>query len=90
MEKLMRVLKARRLYQQPSAKGFHTLAKFNLQVNDDVLICDCSLVQAPDKRVLLYGPGAGNSLSVSPMARHHIVEMAMSALGLNPNAAAAV
>lgn len=86
----MRVTKARRIYQTPSAKGFHTLAKFNLQVNDDVLICDCALVQAPDKRVLLYGPGQGNTLSVSPMARHQIVEMALDALGMNTRAAAAV
>lgn len=86
----MRVLKARRVYQTPSAKGFCTLAKFNLQVNDDILICDCALVQAPDKRVLLYGPGAGNSLSISPMARHEIVEMALDALGMNPHVAAAI
>jgi hypothetical protein len=86
----MRVLKARRVYQTPSARGFCTLAKFNLQINDDVLVCDCALVQAPDKRVLLYGPGQGNTLSVSPMLRHQIVEMAMTALGMNPHAAAAI
>jgi len=86
----MRIKAARRIYQDPSARGFCTLAKFNLQINDDLMICDCTLVQAPDKRVLLYGPGSGSSLSVSPMARHQIVEMAMSALGMNNSDAAAV
>ena len=86
----MRVLTARRVYQTPSARGFCTLAKFNLQISDDIMVCDCALVQAPDKRVLLYGPGTGNTLSVSPMLRHEIVEMAMTALGMNANAAAAV
>jgi hypothetical protein len=87
----MRIRSARRVHQTPSAKGFCTLGKFNIQVTDDVMVCDCTIVKAPDGRVLLYGPGTGSStLSVSPMARHHIVEMAMTALGMNANAAAAV
>lgn len=86
----MRIRSARRVYQSPSAKGFHTLAKFNLQITDEIMVCDCTLVQAPDKRVLLYGPGTGNTLSVSPMCRHEIVEKALSALGMNANAAAAI
>lgn len=86
----MRILKARRIQHSPSARGFCTLAKFNLQITDDILLCDCTLVRAPDGRVLLYGPGAGaSSLSVSPTARHAIVEMALVALGMNPYDAAA-
>lgn len=87
----MRVKSARRIQQNPSARGFCTLGKFNLQVTDDVMVCDCTIMQAPDGRVLLYGPGTGSStLSVSPMARHQIVEMALAALGMNVSAAAAV
>ena len=86
----MRVVKARRIHHSPSAKGFCTLAKFNLQITDEILLCDCTLVKAPDDRVLLYGPGTGaSSLSVSPAARHAIVEMALAALGMNPRDAAA-
>ena len=86
----MRILKARRLYRDRSAKGFCPIAKFNLQATEDILVCDCTLVRAPDGRVLLYGPGTGsNTLSVSPMARHTIVEMALEALGMNTSDAAA-
>lgn len=87
----MRIRKARRVQQTPSARGFCTLGKFNLQITDDVMVCDCTVVKAPDGRVFLYGPGTGTStLSVSPVARHSIVEMALAALGMNANDAAAV
>ncbi|RWB89248.1 MAG: hypothetical protein EOQ52_12800 [Mesorhizobium sp.] len=79
----MKIRSARRVHQAPSPRGFSTLGKFNLQVTDDVTICDCSLVRAPDGHVLLYGPGRdANTLSVSPGHRRSIVEMALSALGI--------
>ena len=79
----MKIRSARAVRQAPSPRGFRTLAKFNLQVTDEVTVYDCSLVEAPDGRVLLYGPGReGNTLSVSPTARQEIVEMARAALGM--------
>lgn len=78
----MKIRSARPVRQAPSPRGFRTLAKFNLQVTDEVTIYDCSLVEAPDQRVLLYGPGRdGNTLSVSPTARREIIEMALAAIG---------
>lgn len=71
--------------QAPSSKGFTTLGKFNLQVTDDVIIFDCSLVRAPDGNILLYGPsqiGGAATLSVSRDARLAIIDMALSALGI--------
>ena len=78
----MKIRSARPVRQAPSPRGFRTLAKFNLQVTDEVTVYDCSLVEAPDQRVLLYGPGRdGNTLSVSPTARREIIEMALAAIG---------
>ncbi|RUV97360.1 hypothetical protein EOA75_03925 [Mesorhizobium sp. M1A.F.Ca.IN.022.07.1.1] len=71
--------------QAPSPKGFVTLGKFHLQVTDDVTIFDCSLVKAPDGNILLYGPsqiGGAATLSVSRDARLAIIDMALSALGM--------
>lgn len=79
----MRIRSARAVRQAPSPRGFNTLAKFNLEVTHDVTVYDCSLVRAPDGRVLLYGPGRdGNTLSVSPSTRREIIEMALAAIGM--------
>ncbi|WP_153020064.1 hypothetical protein [Paramesorhizobium deserti] len=86
----MRIRSARPVRQAPSPRGFRTLAKFNFQVTDEVTIYDCSLVEAPDGRILLYGPGReGNTLSVSPTARREIIEMALAAVGSDSFDAAA-
>lgn len=85
----MRIRSARPVQQAPSPRGFRTRAKFNIQVTDDLMICDCTLVEAPDGRVILYGPGReGNSLSVSPETRREIVEMALAAVEMKHAAAA--
>lgn len=86
----MRIRSARPVQQEPSPRGFRTLAKFNIQITDDVMICDCTLVQARDGRIILYGPGReGNTLSCSPQTRREIVEMALAALENKQHAAAA-
>lgn len=86
----MKIRSARPVRQAPSPRGFITLGKFNLQVTDDVTICDCTLVRAPDGNVILYGPGRdGNSLSAAPDARRTIIEMALVALGVDTHAASA-
>lgn len=77
----MKIRSARPVRQAPSPRGFRTLAKFNIQVTDDIMICDCTLVEAPDQRIILYGPGReGNTLSCSPETRREIVEMALAAV----------
>lgn len=77
----MRIRSARPVHQEPSARGFRPIAKFNIQVTDDIMICDCTLVEAPDQRIILYGPGReGNTLSCSPETRREIVEMALAAV----------
>lgn len=86
----MRIRSARPVLQAPSPRGFRTLAKFNIQVTEEVMICDCSLVEAPDGRIILYGPGReGNTLSCSPETRREIVQMALAAVESKQNAAAA-
>lgn len=79
----MRIRSARPVQQALSPRGFRTLAKFNFEVTSDVTVYDCSLVEAPDGRVLLYGPGReGNTLSVAPETRREIIEMALAAVGI--------
>jgi hypothetical protein len=86
----MKIRSIRPAPQAPSPKGFCTLARFNIQITDDVMVCDCTLVRAPDGRTILYGPGRdGNSLSCSPATRRLIVEMALAALGMKNDSAAA-
>lgn len=77
----MRIRSARLVQQAPSPRGFRTLAKFNIQVTEDLMVCDCTLVEAPDGRIILYGPGReGNTLSCAPETRREIVEMALAAV----------
>jgi hypothetical protein len=79
----LKIRSVRLVHQDPSPRGFRTLAKINIQVTDEVMICDCSLVEAPDGRTLLYGPGRdGNTLSCSPETRREIIEMARDAMEL--------
>lgn len=86
----MKIRSARQVRLAPSPRGFCTLAKFNIQITDDVMICDCTLVQAPDGRIILYGPGReGNTLSCSPETRREIVEMALAAVELKNERTAA-
>ncbi|MBZ9999646.1 MULTISPECIES: hypothetical protein [unclassified Mesorhizobium] len=82
----MNIRSMRPIHQDRSPKGFMPLGKFNLAVTDDITIQDCSIVKAPDGRVFLYGPGReGNALSCSPGARKAIIELALAALGMEPN-----
>lgn len=82
----MKIRSARAVRQAPSPRGFVTLAKFNFEVTPDVTVYDCCLVKAPDGNILLYGPGRdANTLSVSRAARQQIIEMALRAVGMDPN-----
>ena len=86
----MRIRSARPVLQAPSPRGFRTLAKFNIQVTEEVMVCDCTLVEAPDGRIILYGPGReGNTLSCSPETRREIVQMALAAVESKQHAATA-
>lgn len=88
----MRIRSVRVVRQEPSPRGFNTLAKFNLEATPEITIYDCSIVRAPDGNTLVYGP-AGKStttvLSLSPAARRAVIEMALVAVGMNVNDAAA-
>lgn len=87
----MRIRSPRMVRQEPSPKGFRTIAKFNLEVTTNVTVCDCCLVQAPDGRVMLYGPGReSGALSVAPETRREIIEMALAAMGMETNGKQAV
>lgn len=82
----MKLKSPRPVRQDKSPGGFSTIARFNLEVTDDVTVYDCSLVRAPDGNVLVYGPaGRSNSniLSLSPRARRAVIEMALDAVGIN-------
>jgi hypothetical protein len=91
---IMRIQNARRSRLEPSPRGFRTLGRFALEVSEDVLIYDCVLLQAPDGRLLVYGPAAkGNApvVALSRAVRDEIIEMARVAFGIvkNENQAAA-
>jgi hypothetical protein len=82
----MRIKNARRSRLEPSPRGFRTLGRFALEVSEDILIFDRLLIQAPDGRLLVYGPVAkGNApiVALSGTIRTQIIQMAATALGLD-------
>lgn len=88
----MQIRSVRRLHQEPSPQGFRTLAKFHLEATPDVTVYDCSIVRAPDGRVMVYGPVGKSTttvLSLSPSARRAVIEMALAAVGIEQHDAAA-
>lgn len=84
----MHLRRVRPIRQEPSPQGFRTLAKFHLEATPDITIYDCSIVRAPDGRVMVYGPVGKSTttvLSLSPAARRAVIEMALDAVGTNVN-----
>jgi hypothetical protein len=84
----MRVKDARRARMERSSRGFQTLGRFTLQATEGVLVFDCRLVEAPDGRLLVYGPSNKQDapvLSMSAEVRDDLITMALGALGINEN-----
>jgi hypothetical protein len=82
----MRVKDARRSRIEASPRGFRTLGRFTLEATEGILIFDCRLIQAPDGRLLAYGPSSKTDaqiLSMSAPVREHIITLASDALGFN-------
>lgn len=76
----MKIRNARPARQETSPGGFRTLARFALEPTEGVLIYDCTLVQAPDGKVLVYGPSSKTSqqvLSLAPDVRRQIIDMTL-------------
>lgn len=88
----MRIRNARPVQQEPSPRGFHTLARFALEPIAGVLIYDCTIVRAPDGRILIYGPPAKNGapiLSLAPDVRQDVIVMTLREVGIDEYASAA-
>lgn len=88
----MRVRDARRSRLDPSRSGFRVVGRFTLEATEGVLIFDCRLVQAPDSRLLVYGPSSkadAQILSLSEIVRNNVVTKAAQALGFTHVANAA-
>lgn len=69
-----------------SPNGFRTLLRFALEPTDGVLIFDCTLVRAPDGRLLVYGPSSTSAreiLSLAPAVRRQIIEMTLIEAGID-------
>jgi hypothetical protein len=84
----MRIKDARRARMEPSSRGFRTLGRFTLQPTEGILIFDCRLIQAPDGRMLVYGPSSkadAQVVSMSAEIRNEVVTMAQEALGIEAN-----
>ncbi|MCO5156673.1 MAG: hypothetical protein M9945_07935 [Aquamicrobium sp.] len=82
----MRIKDARAVRQEPNPRGFRMVARFGLEVVDGVVIFDCSIVQAPDGRMLVYGPLAKNGapiLALAPDIRRDIVSMTLQQVGID-------
>lgn len=82
----MRIKDARRLRMESSPRGFHTLGRFNLEAAEGLLIFDCTLVRAPDGRLLVYDPPSkkdGELLSMAPAVRRQVISMTIDALGID-------
>lgn len=74
----MRVVNPKRTPHATSPNGFRTLARFQLEPVEGVIIYDCTIVRAPDGRLLVYGPvsrGGSQVLSLAPETRRSIIEM---------------
>ncbi|WP_152536148.1 hypothetical protein [Mesorhizobium loti] len=79
----MRIRNARRLKMEPTPRGFTTLARFEFEPVDGVVIYDCILIQAPDGKYLVYGPPAKNDapiLSLAPELRRELISMTLSGI----------
>ncbi|WP_158665074.1 hypothetical protein [Ensifer adhaerens] len=82
----MKIKHAKPVRQEPSPGGFRTLARFAIEPAPGVLIFDCSLVRAPDGRVLFYGPPSRSGaqiLSLAPEVRREIIQLTTDEVGIN-------
>jgi hypothetical protein len=82
----MRVKDARAARHEPTQRGFRTICRFNFEPADGVLIYDCTLVRAPNGRVLVYGPSSktdGQLISLAPDVRRDLITMTLREAGID-------
>ncbi|WP_105403399.1 hypothetical protein [Neorhizobium sp. T7_12] len=77
----MKIRNARPARRETSPGGFRTLARFAFEPVEGVLIFDCTIVEAPDGKLLVYGPSSKTSqqvLSLAPDVRSAIINMTLA------------
>jgi hypothetical protein len=82
----MRVRNVKRARHDLSPGGFRTVARFAFEPTDGVLIYDCSIVRAPDGRMLVYGPSSkvgAQTISLAPEVRRELIEMMTNEVGFD-------
>lgn len=88
----MRISNARRLSMPPGARGFTPIVRFDFEPTDGVSILGCQIIRAPDGRMLVYGPpskGGDAAIHMAPFVRGDIIELALSAVGIETHERAA-
>lgn len=82
----MRIKDARPVHMEPTPRGFRTIARFNLEPAEGVLIYDCIITLAPNGRTFVYGPPSKRDapvLSLAPDARRKVISMTLDAIGFD-------
>jgi hypothetical protein len=74
----MRVRDVKPARHETSPGGFRTRARFSFEPLPGVIIFDCTMVEAPDGRMLIYGPpsrGGAQILSLAPDVRREVIAL---------------
>lgn len=85
----MNVKNIKRTRHEVSPSGFRTLLRFAFEPLAGVLIYDCSLVRAPDGRLLVYGPksqAGAQMISLAPDVRRELLDMMAHEVGFDDDA----
>lgn len=88
----MRIKNVKRARHELSPSGFRTLVRFAFEPTDGVLIYDCTIVKAPDGRLLIYGPSSragAQTISLAPEVRRDILEMMTHEVGFDEDTSCA-
>ena len=88
----MKIKYPRPARQAPTPGGFRTLLRFALEPAEGILLYDCTLVEAPDGKLLIYGPSSKTSqqvLSLAPDVRRDIIAMTLTEVRTNDSQHAA-
>lgn len=74
----MKIRNVKQYDNAPSGSGFRTIAKFEFEPIDGVVIYNCAIVESPNGRLLVYGPNTGSRsevLSLAPAVRANVLSM---------------
>lgn len=75
----MKIHNLRQVSSPPSVRGFQCIARFNLDLSDDIRIFDFQLIKAPDGKVTAYvpnGPSGSPVGAIAPTVRAEIARLA--------------